>query len=136
MASDREALIRSANAEILGQGNIDAADEVFTSGYLAHGGGKDFTGLAFIRQWIGQLRAAIEKMQVVDVTIFAESGDTVAWQRTLRGVHTANLMGVPASGKTVEWREMLVSRFEGAKIAEEWVVSELAGELLIKQPRG
>lgn len=29
---------------------------------------------------------------------------------------------------------MLVSRFEGGKIAEEWAVSDLAGALFSKQP--
>ena len=28
----------------------------------------------------------------------------------------------------------MVTRFDGEKIAEEWTVSELAGELALKQP--
>jgi hypothetical protein len=30
---------------------------------------------------------------------------------------------------------MVVSRFEGDKIAEEWIVSELMGQLLLKQAK-
>ncbi len=37
--------------------------------------------------------------------------------------------------KKLKWNEMVVSRFEGDKIAEEWVVSELAGQLLLKLPK-
>jgi len=48
------------------------------------------------------------------------------------GLH---MMGIPASEKKIKWKEMVVSRFEGDKIAEEWVVSELAGQLLLKQPK-
>ena len=44
------------------------------------------------------------------------------------------MMGIPPSKKKIKWNEMVVSRFEGDKIAEEWVVSELAGQLLLKQP--
>ena len=45
------------------------------------------------------------------------------------------MMGIPPSNKTVKWNEMVVSRFEGDKIAEEWIVSELMGQLLLKQPQ-
>ena len=60
------------------------------------------------------------------------SGDTVAWQRRLCGTHRADLMGIPPSGRNVEWTDMLVTRFDGEKIAEEWAVSELAGQLFSK----
>jgi predicted ester cyclase len=42
------------------------------------------------------------------------------------------MMGIPPSGKKVKWIEMVVTRFKDKKIAEKWVVSELAGELALK----
>jgi hypothetical protein len=33
------------------------------------------------------------------------------------------------------WRDMVVTRFESEKIAEDWAVSELAGALVLKLPR-
>ena len=39
------------------------------------------------------------------------------------------MMGIPASGQKVEWSDMLVTRFDGGKIVEEWAVSDLAGQL-------
>ena len=42
---------------------------------------------------------------------------------------------IPPTGKKVEWRDMVVTRFEGEKIAEEWAVSELAGQLFSKFPQ-
>jgi predicted ester cyclase len=53
----------------------------------------------------------------------------------LTGKHKNNLKGIPATDKKVTWTEMVVSRFENNKIIEEWVVSELAGELMLKQPK-
>ena len=64
-----------------------------------------------------------------------EAGDTIAWQRTLSGTHETEMMGIPPTGQMVEWREMVVTRFAGEKIVEDWLVSELAGELLSKSPR-
>lgn len=45
------------------------------------------------------------------------------------------MMGIPASNQRVKWQEMIVSRFENDKIVEEWVVSDLAGQLMIRLPR-
>ena len=44
------------------------------------------------------------------------------------------MLGIPPSGKRVEWKDMLHTRFDGDQIAEEWAVSELAGELMLKLP--
>jgi len=71
---------------------------------------------------------------VVKVEFRIQAGDTIAWQRTLKGTHIANMMGIPPTGQKVEWRDMVISRFDGEKIIEEGTVSELAGELLLKSP--
>jgi hypothetical protein len=70
---------------------------------------------------------------VLNIEILVEEGNTITWQRTLHGTHKANMMGIPQTGKKIKWNEMVVSRFEGDKIAEEWIVSELAGQLLLRQ---
>lgn len=64
-----------------------------------------------------------------------QSEDKIAWQRTLSGIHEKNLHGIPPSGKKVKWTDLMVSQFEGKMIVEEWTVSELAAELLLKLPR-
>ncbi len=81
------------------------------------------------------LLAAVSDIQVVDVEILLLSGEIVAWQRTLTGTHIANMMGALPSGQKLIWRDMVVSRFENGRIAEEWNVSELAGEMLSKPLR-
>ncbi len=128
-------LIQYANDEIIGQGNFDVVDEVFASDYVLHSGGKEFNGTGFVRRFIGQLRSALPDFRVLEVIILTEAGDPLAWQRTLSGTHQVNLMGIPPSGKKVEWRDLLVTRFDGGKIAEEWAVSDLASQLLLSLPR-
>jgi predicted ester cyclase len=66
------------------------------------------------------------------VEFLVDEGAKITWQRTLEGTHQVDMQGIPASGKKVKWIDMVVSRFENGKIAEEWVVSELMGELLLK----
>ena len=72
--------------------------------------------------------------EVFSSEYLAHVDDTVTWQRTLRGTHKNAMLGIPPSGKRVEWKDMLHTRFDGDQIAEEWAVSELAGELMLKLP--
>ena len=134
MVQSNEERIKFANDEIIGKGNLSIVDEIFAANYVAHTGGKDYNGHQFVRRFIGQLRSAIPDIRVVKVEILLHSGDTIVWQRTLSGTHKANMMGIPPSGQKIEWIEMVVTRFDSEKIAEEWVVSELAGRLLSKPP--
>ena len=135
MPKTHEERIRFANDEVLGKGNSGAVDEVFATDYVLHAGGKNHIGPGFVRRLVGQLRSALPDLRVVEVALLTQTGDTVVWQRTLRGTHEAELRGIPPTGQKVEWRDMVVTRFEGEKIAEEWAVSELAGQLLSKRPR-
>jgi len=120
--------------EQLIQGNLDVVAEIFLTDYVAHAGDKEYKGHEFIKRFARQLRSAIPDIQIVKIGFLAQAGDTITWQRTLSGTHKANMMGIPPSGKKVKWSEMVVTRFKDKKISEEWVVSELAGELALKQP--
>ncbi len=131
MAKSKEERVRFANDEILAKGNLGVEDKIFATDYVVHAGGKDHKGLDFVRRFAGLFRSAIPDLRVVQVALLIQAGDTVAWQRTLSGTHEAEMMGIPPTGQKVEWRDLVVSRFEGEKIAEEWTVSELLGQLLL-----
>jgi predicted ester cyclase len=45
------------------------------------------------------------------------------------------MQGIPASNRKVKWTEIVVTRFNGERIAEEWLVSNLAFQLMLKQPK-
>ena len=134
MVQSNEERIKFANDEVIGKGNLRIVNEIFAANYVAHAGGKNYRGHQFVRRFIGELRSAIPDIRVMKVEILTHSGDTIVWQRTLRGTHKANMTGIPPSGQKIEWIEMVVTRFDSEKIAEEWVVSELAGRLLSKPP--
>ena len=131
----KEEQIKFTVDQLIGQGNLDVVDVIFTTDYIAHAEDKVYKGHEFIKRFAKQVRSAIPDIRVLNVEFLVKAGATIAWQRTLHGTHKANMMGIPASEKKIKWNEMVVSRFEGDKIAEEWVVSELAGQLLLKQPR-
>ncbi len=134
MAKSNEERVRFANDEILGKGNLDVVDEIFATDYVVHAGGKDHKGPEFVRRFAKLLCSAIPDLRVVEVAVLIQAGDTIAWQRTFSGTHEAEMGGIPPTGQKVKWRDIVVSRFDGEKIAEDWGVSELAGELALKLP--
>ncbi len=127
--------IKFAVKELFVQGNLEVVGEVFATNYVAHAGDKKYQGHDFVIKWTKQIHHAIHDIRIVDLLIICQDEQYVTWQRTLTGKHKNNLRGIPATNKKVTWNEMIVSRFENDKIMEEWVVSELAGELTLAQPR-
>jgi len=134
MNQNMEERIKFANEELFGKGNLDVVDEIFSDNYVVHAGNKDYEGHEIIKRFIGQLRSAIPDIRVEEVSLLSQVDETITWQRTFSGKHVGNMMGIPPTGKKVEWTDMVVTRFEGEKITEEWTVSELAGQLLLKSP--
>ena len=132
MGQSYEEQIRFGNDEIIVNGNLDGVDEIFATDYVVHSSGMDFHGTERIKKLTMQLRSAIPDLQVVEIEFLIQAGDTIAWKRTFSGTHQENIMDIPPSGLKVEWRDMVVTRFENGMIVEEWAVSELAGQLLSK----
>ncbi len=135
MPNRNKEIIQFANDELVSQGNLNIVEETFAIDYVAHADGKEYKGIDFVKRYAKQLRKAIPDLEVVKIKFFIESSDTITWERTSCGTHLADMKGIPPSGKKVKWRDMVVTRFKEGKITEEWVVSELAGELLLKIPR-
>lgn len=122
--------IEAANAALFEDGRLEAVDEYFAPDYVVHTTGTDLGGgRAVVRRFVDLIRAAFSDLDV-DVEILVDSGDRVSWQRTVSGTQDGPFMGFPATGRRIVWRDMVVSRFHGDRIAEEWAVSDLAEHLL------
>jgi predicted ester cyclase len=127
--------IKYAVEQLIGKGNIDIVDEIFVANYIAHAENKEHKGIEFIKLFSKISQTSIPDICVLKVEILAEENNTISWQRTLQGTHKENMMRIPASNKKIKWNEMIVSRFEKDKIAEEWIISELMGQLMLKQSK-
>ena len=130
MNQDLADRIIAANKELLEKGDAEAAHEYFAQDYVVHITGQDGRGVQLVKGFVSELRSAFPDLRV-EVEVLAGNDDRIAWQRTNRATHQGPFRGFPASGRPLEWREVMVSRFEGDKIAEEWAVSDLAERLLL-----
>lgn len=134
MIQEKEKHIRETIELLIGQGITEVVESAFTPDYIAHAENKNHIGHDFIKNYILLLRTAIPDIKIKNLYVLMENENSIVWVRSMMGTHKTEMMGIPASGKTIKWNEMVVSRFEDGKIAEEWLVSELAGQLLLKNP--
>lgn len=135
MARSLASRIRAANETLLVAGELDAIPEYFTPSYAAHGTRRDLTGgHAAVRRYLATLLRAFPELDV-EVEVLVQARGRVAWHRTLRGVQRGPYRGFPATGRRVLWRDMIVSRFEAGRFAEDWVITDLAEALLRARKR-
>lgn len=127
--------ITEANAGILVDGNLDAIPEFFAPDYVAHVTEDDMTGgHDAIRRMVQRWRRAFPDLSA-EVETLVEGSDRIAWQRTLRATHKGDYMGFPATGLRLVWRDMVTSRFRDGLIVEDWVITDLAEQLLRARKR-
>lgn len=129
---DKFISVKNALEQLIEQGNFEIINSFFSEDYIAHSGDKSYQGHKFIKQFAKQIRTAIPDIKIVKIELLSQTDNDISWQRTFSGTHKTNLKGIPSSNKKVKWYEIVVSRFKEDKIIEEWLVSDLAFQLMLK----
>lgn len=129
---NRQHQIRFIVEQLVGLGKTYIIDNSFSANYEAHAGDKTYKGHQFIKRYTKQVRKAIPDIKVSSVEFLSLTDNIVTWKRTFTGTHKADMRGIPASNKKIKWYEIVVTRFDKEKIAEEWVASDLALQLMLK----
>jgi predicted ester cyclase len=124
-------IIHAANHALIEGGNSDAISTYFAADYVAHLTDQDVRGgHKLIRGMLDLYQRAFPNPKV-EVEILLEGADRVSWQRTIRARQDGAFKGFPASGRNIVWRDVVTSRFRDGLIVEEWVISDLAEQLLL-----
>ena len=127
--------IKEANTTLIVNGHLDRVGDFFTQDYAVHLTGRVVNGgHSIVQEILGSLRKSFSDIQV-DVDILVHGVDRVAWQRTIRATHKGKFKSFPASGLQIVWRDMVTSQFRDGLIAEEWVITDLAEQLLLSRKR-
>ena len=113
--------------EMLNNKNLDAISECYTEGFIWHGpGGRKHPGHAATREMVGGYLTAFPDLRFTLQQLLIDGDKTAGYFRAT-GVHDGPLGDIPATGKSIDITGLVISRFEGTKIAEEWeVFDELA----------
>jgi len=119
---DNKALVRRLYAEVMGKGNMTEADELLSTQYVEHlvqHLPAPTPGREGLKQLVMIVRSAFPDIHNTVEDAVAE-GDRVAVRIVVRGTHHHAFLGIPPSGKAVEWGEMHIYRVVGGKIVEHW----------------
>jgi len=119
------ALLRDA-MDAFNEGDLDACvaylspDVVMNMAGLETRRGPDVwrQGAEYIKGGFPDLRARIDDI--------VAAGDQVALRLTFRGTHQGDFLGIPATGRTIEYVSHEFYRIADGVVAEEWICSDMA----------
>jgi steroid delta-isomerase-like uncharacterized protein len=86
------------------------------------------TGAQVLKELFAKLHRAFPDLQVT-VEDLIEEGDKVAGRNTLTGTHQGEYMGLPPTGKSITYNEIIIFRFVNGRIAETWGVVDVFSQM-------
>ncbi|SEG80890.1 Predicted ester cyclase [Actinacidiphila yanglinensis] len=118
---------QTAFGEAVNSGNLAALADVVAPGSVDHdaapGQGPGPEGYQAMFQ---VLRNAFPDLHV-EVEHLLATEDELAFAYTITGTHRGELLGHAPTGRSVRFRGMQISRFEGGKLVERWGSSDELG---------
>jgi len=122
-----KAIARRVFEEFWNQGDLDVADEIFATDYVAHSPpNPEIRGLEDFKQVASMYSAALPDIHYAVEDQIAE-GDKVATRWTATGTHQGEFMGLPPTGEQVKATGISISRIASGKIVEERVNADFLG---------
>jgi steroid delta-isomerase-like uncharacterized protein len=126
-SEENKAIVRRFVEEIVNEGDLAAADDLFASGFILHFPGlTDMEGSDVFKDVPTAIRTAFPDLVETIEDLVAE-GDRVVERFILRGTHLGEFMGVGATGRPVSWTGIAMYRLEDERIAECWIEPDLLG---------
>lgn len=130
MSEENKAVVRRFIEEVWNNGNLDAIDELISEDHVDHDPGREGTpgGREGMRAFVQMYRTAFPDTHIEFSEMVAE-GDLVAGPWTATGTHQGELMGMPASGRSIRITGMGMDRLRDGKIVESWGNYDMLGML-------
>lgn len=115
--------------EVLGQDDWNAADEIVAGDIVMHHPASPvpISGREAVQGMLSAFRAGFPGDFSMSVEDVFGSGDKAVVRWRMRGTHTADLFGIPASNKAVDVNGISIVRVAGGKIVEDWVSEDTMG---------
>ena len=128
MSTEAAVLGRRFFEDILGKGDWSVGEEIVASDVVMHHPSSPVpvAGYEAVQGMLSAFRAGFPDMQMTVEDAFG-SGDRAAVRWHMQGTHTADLFGIPPSGKAVSVHGISVVRVADGKIVEDWVAEDTMG---------
>jgi predicted ester cyclase len=112
--------------EPLNTGDTTLVDQALAPDWEAIPASLGGAGAAGWKATVTHLRQVFTDMSVTIETVVA-SGDLVGVRSTVRGVHTGELLGVPGTGRAVEFAASDFHQLAGDRIVRSWHLEDYFG---------
>jgi predicted ester cyclase len=119
--NQHEATIRSYVEEVFNQHNLLGLQKYWTDDLVSHWlGDRTLRGLPEWKEGMaGFLSAFPDAVYNLEDIFFA--GDKGVWRGAWRATHRGDFEGIAATGRKANWTVIIIGRFTGGKLAEDWV---------------
>jgi steroid delta-isomerase-like uncharacterized protein len=121
-AQAREILARFIE-EVWNEGKPEFVDELFHPEATSPSAPDLPPGPTGVKQILTMIRTGFPDFHMRIERLVAED-DKIGAQFVQGGTHEGDFMGIPPTGRTVEWTETGILRFEGGKVVESWYESD------------
>ncbi|MGN6761548.1 MAG: nuclear transport factor 2 family protein [Leifsonia sp.] len=119
LAPDAESMLRRMFDEIINEGRLEVADELFAEDFVDHGPMGDISGRETFKQLVAQWRDAVPDVHC-EISDVVAQGELCVWFVRTTGTHTGGGLGFPATGKRFETLSANIGRFRDGRAAEHW----------------
>ena len=121
--ADNKAVVRRMFDQVINQGQLNLVDELFDSGFetTTPQGVLDREGF---KQFVVSWRAAFSDIHCDVVDLIAED-DQVAWAVRATGTHDGEFMGIPATGRHVDFNSLNIAEFRDGKAYRHTVMMDM-----------
>lgn len=130
MSVENKEVVRRFNIEVIQNGNEAEFQALMAPDFINHTAplGMPNGPQSMWHTFENVLRPALSNLTVTIHDQIAE-GDKVTTRKTISGVHTGTLLGVPATGRDVAINVIDIVRVENFKYAEHWGLNSLSSLL-------
>jgi len=120
MPEDNKTIARRIINDIINGKRLEQIDTLVSPSYVYHGpGGMEVRGPEGFKQLINMYLTAFPDLRMTIDDLIAE-GDKVVTRWTGRGTHRGDLAGIAPTGKTATVTGIIISRFAGNKLVEDF----------------
>src|SRR5579871_5388166 len=124
---DNKSVIMTFIEEVINRGRLEKADDLVLEGFVEldplPGQAQGRQGLKDV---IGQIRSAFPDIDWVVDEMVAE-GDKVFSRFTWTGTHRGTFLGIPATGRRITVKGMVIDRLESGKMADSRILMDTMG---------
>ncbi|HLP70045.1 MAG TPA: ester cyclase [Rhizobium sp.] len=130
MSADNKEVVRRFNIEVIQNGNEAEFHALMAPDFVNHSAppGMPNGPESMWNTFQNVLRPALSDLKVTIHDQIAD-GDKVTTRKTISGVHSGTLLGVPATGRDVAISVIDIVRVEDGRYAEHWGLNTLSNVL-------